>query len=131
MALSEDERARLAELEALLVEDDPKLAQTLRGASRVSGPRQSASPRDMALGAGGFILGLGLLIGGISWHWSISVIGFVVMALSAALGLGVLRLGGAPKQPQSQRPKRQPVRAGGKDEFMDKLEERWRRRQGH
>ncbi|MGA4669694.1 DUF3040 domain-containing protein [Propionibacteriaceae bacterium Y1923] len=130
MALSEEEQRRLEQLEALLTEDDPKLANTLRGTSRpvtVDGKR-------LAISIVGFVLGIALLVVGMQWGWFISVIGFVAMFASAAWF--VLGRGGddapdrEPTGPTSYSPTGS-RRSGGDSSsaFMDKLEERWKRRQ--
>ena len=85
MALSREEQRRLEELEALLAEDDPQLAHTLRGTrpSPVTG-------RRALVGGAGFLAGIGLLVAGMQWHWTISVAGFLVMLAAAAHLFGVL-----------------------------------------
>ncbi|WP_203566900.1 DUF3040 domain-containing protein [Aestuariimicrobium ganziense] len=125
MALSDEEQRLLQQLEASLAKDDPKLAHTLRGTR----PRTMVSARTTALSAVGFVLGLGLLVAGISIHWSVSVVGFLIMLASALVGLGAWKAGDPdpdsppPTVPTSSAP------TGSSSPFMDKLEERWRRRQ--
>lgn len=137
MALSDEERQRLEQLEALLAEDDPKLAHTLRG----EGPRGARPTGRAALVSGiGFVLGIGLLVAGMQWHWTICIVGFVVMLAAAAHLVASRRDGGSthrsglddvPRAPSRQRSsagsgrRRTPSNAA----FMDRLEERWRRRQ--
>ena len=136
MALSREEQQRLEELEALLAQDDPKLAHTLRGTrpSAVSGKR-------IAVSATGFVLGIGLLVAGMQLHWSVSVVGFLVMLASAAwlitgrtsreeelrrpveASTSAGARGGQGTRPRAPRPQRDQT------PFMDKLEDRWRRRQ--
>ena len=130
MALSEEEQRRLEQLEALLSEDDPKLAHTLRGTSRpmvVNGKR-------LAISIAGFVAGIALLLIGMQWGWFISVIGFVAMFAAAAWF--VLGRGGdgqphrEPSKPASYSATR--THRGNADSssaFMDRLEERWKRRQ--
>lgn len=139
MPLSDEEQRRLEQLEALLAEDDPRLAHTLRGTR----PRHLTASR-LAIGGIGFLAGIGLLIAGMQWHWSISVVGFLVMLAAASwLFLGRtpqrrdFEVDGAPDPSFSSlgaRQRRQPRTgasrpAASQAAFMDKLEERWRRRQ--
>ena len=65
MALSEQERKLLEQLEASLKADDPDLADTLSGAGSVRIHRRRAT-----LAGIGFIVGIIALIGGIPLHWS-------------------------------------------------------------
>ncbi len=81
MALTEEERRRLAQLEADLAADDPKLANALRG----SGHRWAR--RQTVLAALLFFVGLAALVGGMEVHWLVSVLGFVVMLGAAVLAL--------------------------------------------
>jgi Protein of unknown function (DUF3040). len=81
MALTEEERRRLAQLEADLAADDPKFANALRG----SGHRWAR--RQTVLAALLFFLGLGALVGGMEVHWLVSVLGFVIMLGAAVLAL--------------------------------------------
>ena len=81
MALTEEERRRLAQLEADLAADDPKFANALRG----SGHRWAR--RQTVLAALLFFIGLAALVGGMELHWLISVLGFVVMLGAAVLAL--------------------------------------------
>ena len=125
MALSEEEQRRLEALEALLTEDDPKLAHALRGGSHpivFSGKR-------LALSIVGFVLGIALLVAGMQWHWLIGVLGFLVMFASAAWFVLGRRSG---DEPHGEPAKPTYSTTGPRDSssaFMDKLEERWRRRQ--
>ena len=134
MALSHEEQRRLEELEALLAQDDPKLAHTLRGTRH----RPFTGRRAMTSGAG-FLLGIGLLVAGMQWHWTISVLGFLVM-LAAAVHLvgerpgapaeaGASSGGGSRRRGRTGRPSSGRPSAPASGEFMDRLEDRWRRRQ--
>lgn len=129
MALSEEEQRRLEQLEALLSEDDPKLANTLRGTSRpvvINGKR-------LAISIAGFVLGMALLVVGMQWGWFISVFGFVAMFASAAWFVMGRGNDDAPhREPSKQSSFSRSGSSRGSDSssaFMDRLEERWRRRQ--
>lgn len=82
MALSEKEQQLLAQMEAALAAEDPKLANTLGG-----GATRSLHRRSATLAIIGLLAGLGLLLVGMSWHWSVSVAGFLVMLASAGIAL--------------------------------------------
>lgn len=121
MPLSEEELRMLEQMERALVEEDPKLASTLRGTAF----RRAQQRRAVGAGvvfAGGIAL---LMTGVVSGLWAVGIIGFVVMLGSATIGLNALR--GRPLtvsvHPGDDR--RQGPRVGS---FMERVEERWRRR---
>ncbi len=140
MELSEEELRMLEQMERALVEEDPKLASTLRGTSF-----QRAARRRMVVGGVILLAGIGLLIVAVLLDLSaivqtiVGVLGFVVM-----LGGAILALTSA-RNPRASTPK---VRASGRSglgvvdggrphkpgrqrsgtPFMERMEERWRRR---
>jgi hypothetical protein len=127
MALSDEEQRLLEQMEAALAAEDPKLVNTLRG----TGARR-VHRRRAALAGVGFFAGLALLIVGISTQLFLSVLGFVIMVIAAVTaiyswqhvgsgGPDPGRGGDRAKTPQGSRP------SDGLG-FMDKMEERWRRR---
>ncbi|MEL4357323.1 MULTISPECIES: DUF3040 domain-containing protein [unclassified Luteococcus] len=97
MALSEQEQRLLDQLEASLAADDPSLARTLRG--EAPGPR-IMPPRRTGVLVAGFFVGLGGLVGGMQVHPVVSVLGFVIMLISAVLLAEQARADGA-SQPRS------------------------------
>lgn len=142
MPLSEEELRLLEQMERALVEEDPKFASTLRG----SAFRRSARRKAILAGivfAGGIAL---LMVGVITGLWPIGLVGFLVMLGSATVALGAFKgqpgagaqpvAGAATQHPSgfklvdggrsSRRPRRQRSRSQGS--FMERLEERWRRR---
>jgi DUF3040 family protein len=150
--LSEHEQRQLEQIEQALYADYPKLAQSVRARD----PRIHYK-RRVAQAAIGFLLGVGLLLAGVvSNVIFVSVGGFVVMLACAMWALTSWRhmggggsgrsaaaADGGPDGAQSQRRGRMARRdrrgragsgrAGsgraGKTGFMERLEERWRRRQ--
>lgn len=82
MALSEEEQRLLAQLEASLAVDDPKLASVLRGTGY-----HVASRRTLTTAALGFVVGLAVLVLGLPLSEWLSVAGFVVMLGSCVYGL--------------------------------------------
>ncbi len=119
MALSEDEQRLLEQMEAALEAEDPKLANTLRGTSA-----RRLHRRRAALAGVGFLIGLGMLVGGMEFHWGLSVGGFLIMLVSTVVAVSAWQhvgYDGEGAQPggKGKSPER---------DFMDKLEERWRHR---
>jgi hypothetical protein len=138
--LSEEELRLLEQMERALVEEDPKLASTLRGTTL----RSAARRRAIAAGAL-FVIGIVVLMTGvISELPVVGIAGFVIMLASATFGLAQLRgQRGATTQQTKGAPQgngstgftlihgtggrtRKPRRTSAS--FMDRMEERWRRR---
>lgn len=137
MPLSEEELRLLEQMERALVEEDPKLASTLRGTSF-----HRAARRRAILGGAVILVGVALLVAAVLLSQPIlGVVAFVVMLGGAVLavgsqrgnsqgastgavrssgrgGLGVVD-GGRGHRPRRQR---------GSAPFMQRVEERWRRR---
>jgi hypothetical protein len=90
-SLTDRERAALASLEAVAAADDPQLARRLRGASRLHLvahlPRIPAWLRSPWWAVPLFVVGLALVVVGLSTTVVLSVIGTLMMA--AALWVGV------------------------------------------
>ena len=144
MPLSEEELRLLEQMERALVEEDPKLASTLRGTTL----RRAARRRAIVAGVV-FVVGIVVLMtGAISAAApSVGIVGFVIM-----LGLrhhrpGALRGQQAPpaRRPPAHRQRhrlagftrhrRRPAAAAPasraarvRGSFMERIEERWRRR---
>jgi hypothetical protein len=148
--LSEEELRLLEQMERALVEEDPKFASTLRGTSL----RRSARRRAIAAGVV-FVIGVALLMGGVvsgkgALGFAIGIAGFVVMLGSAITGITAIRgqqhaSTPPPNDPRMAHPSRgftvidggrggrlrrprRVGRGGGSGTFMEKMEERWRRR---
>jgi hypothetical protein len=147
--LSEEELRLLEQMERALVEEDPKFASTLRGTSL----RRSARRRAIVAGVV-FVLGIGLLMGGVmsgkgagALGFAVGIAGFVVMLGSAVVAITAIRgqqQASAQVDPRTaahpsrgftvidggragrmRRPRRT-TRSSGT--FMERMEERWRRR---
>ena len=150
MPLSEEELRLLEQMERALVEEDPKFASTLRGTSL----RRSARRRAIVAGVV-FVLGICLLMGGVmsgtgALGFAIGIGGFVVMLGSATVALTAIRgqqHASAPVDPNTaahpshgftvidggrtariRRPRRTARSSGSSGSFMERIEERWRRR---
>ncbi len=123
MALSEQEQKRLDQLEASLLADDPKFADTLRGA-----PQFHVQRRRAALAGVFFVAGLTALVLGVQFQPMISIIGFVMMLVSAITGISAWsRVEGREDSTRASSRSNHPSSSG--TDFMNKLEERWRKRQ--
>jgi hypothetical protein len=146
--LSEEELRLLEQMERALVEEDPKFASTLRGTSL----RRSARRRAIFAGVV-FVIGIAMLMGGVvsdnhTIGFAIGIAGFVVMLCSAVVAISAIRgqqhASAAPIDPRTaahpsrgftvidggragrmRRPRRAPRSSGT---FMERMEERWRRR---
>ena len=131
----------LEQMERALVEEDPKLASTLRGTSF-----QRAARRRMILGGVILAAGVGLLIlavlldQGVVVQTVVGVLGFVVMLGGAILALTSARGPGAAPVAKGRPHGRagfsvidggrahRPSRQRNGSPFMERMEERWRRR---
>ncbi|WP_055586967.1 DUF3040 domain-containing protein [Peterkaempfera griseoplana] len=120
MPLSEHEQRLLEQMERALYAEDPKFATALEGTGL-----RTYTRRRVYLAAAGFVVGIGLLMGGmVAQIVPVSVVGFLVM-----LGCAVLAVTGwkrAPRGAAGGGPRSAPVqrRAG----MMDRIEQRWQRR---
>ncbi|MDF2966770.1 MAG: hypothetical protein K0Q93_548 [Nocardioidaceae bacterium] len=138
MPLSEEEQRLLEQMEQALAAEDPKFASTLRGSTLRARLR-----RQVVLAGAAFLLGTGLLMLGLILTMTpVSVVGFVVMLGAAYLFITAWRRGDEvsteQEAPSANRrsPSRRaggsttrPPRAQGQSgSFMDRMEERWRRR---
>lgn len=130
MPLSEYEQRMLAQMEAQLHADDPRLAETLG---------DSAGPdlRRVALGALVAIAGIGALVGGVAtgWIW-LGVLGFVAMVGGVLIGMSPggkpARSGGvAPGKGSGGRGGSGPSgggRASTGKSFMERQQQKWEQR---
>ncbi|MBZ5736801.1 DUF3040 domain-containing protein [Nocardioides mangrovi] len=142
MPLSEEELRLLEQMERALVEEDPKLASTLRGTSF----RRAARRRAVIAGVC-FVIGVVVLMtGAVARITVVGIIGFVVMLGSATVALAAIRgqhgHGAAAPDPRTAghpsqggftvidggRRSRRPRRTASHGSFMERMEERWRRR---
>jgi hypothetical protein len=123
--LSEHEQRQLDQIERALYAEDPKFAQTVRARD----PRVHYK-RRVVEAAIGFLLGVGLLMAGVvsKYIW-IGVVGFVVMLACSMWALTSWRhIAGVATPRTGPVQERRAARPSG-PRFMERLEERWRRRQ--
>jgi len=137
VALSESERRLLDQIEKGLAAEDPKLVHSFRGVPR----QRRLHPRRATAAGLGFLAGIGLLIGGMMTWPGISVLGFVVMVVCAVIALQSWQPVPAEDDPtgdddaphhDDDDAHHRPTGVGDDSQFgagfMDRMEERWRRR---
>lgn len=127
MPLSEHEQKLLEQMEQALYADDPKFAANLRTAGG------SASRGRAALGVLAVLAGLGLLVAGVAFTPALGVAGFTVMLIGAVITYTAFTtravipdsesVDGGAETPITKMPK-----APKSDGFMNRMEERWRKR---
>ncbi len=122
MPLSEHEQRLLEQMERALYAEDPKFASALRGADLRSHFRRRTY---QALAV--FVLGVVLLMAGvITTIWPVSVLGFLVMLAGAVFAVSSWRRIPGPGEAPMAGPV--PRRGSARSRFMDRIEQRWRRR---
>lgn len=144
MPLSEEELRLLEQMERALVEEDPKFASTLRGTTLRHRARRRALVAGLAFAVGVAVL----MAGAVTQLWYVGIVGFVLMLVSATVALGALRgrqaasaSGAGADTGMTAHPSGFSVLEGGKrnrrprgprpttsGSFMERMEERWRRR---
>ncbi|MEU7891422.1 DUF3040 domain-containing protein [Nonomuraea sp. NPDC049152] len=128
MPLSEHEQRLLDQIEQALYAEDPKWANTVR----ISDPR-SHYKRRLVKASIGFALGIVLLMVGVVINQiPLGVGGFVVMLAACLWGLSSWkRMNGFGDSGASGSGAKTPgkgQRRGNRGSFMERMEERWRRR---
>lgn len=122
MPLSEHEQRLLEQMEKALYAEDPKFATSLRSAAGTRAARGRA-----ALGVLAVLAGLGLLLAGVATTLIIvGVLGFTVMLTGSVLVYSAFRV--RPVEDESAPVAEAPSRARKSSGFMDRMEDRWRRR---
>lgn len=130
MSLSDREKKILAQMEAELREEDPKLVSKIN-TSLPSDPEEresKLSPKRVAVGSIGTIFGLAVVIAGVSlgvgvWSIVLGVVGFVVMVAGVLWALKPVKV----RKNSSKQ-----ARSGDKDRsgFMDRQRDQWEQRRG-
>jgi len=133
--LSEHEQRQLDQIEQALYAEHPRFARAVRAADP-----QVHYRRRVVYALIGFVIGLALLVAGVSTNViAISVLGFIFMLCACYWAvISYRRMNGMPavrvsfKERRPRRPRRREGKAGrrsGSGGFGERLEERWRRRQ--
>jgi hypothetical protein len=117
----------LEQMEQALAAEDPKFASQMQGRSLAA-----LQHRRWIVGVVGVIAGLGLVLVGINTTMWVGALGFALMVASAVYAvtpprkarLGVVRGDGTTAPATGRRKK-------GQRSFMDRLDERWERRENN
>ncbi|MCD0450861.1 DUF3040 domain-containing protein [Actinocorallia sp. API 0066] len=132
MPLSEHEQRLLAEIEHALYEENPKLAHAFRSTNPQSHYKRQIVKAALGLVVGITVLMAGLVVGKGGVTVAISVTGFLLMLASGVWALsswkrmtGIGAVGDFEPGGDGTSAPRGRGSSGG---FMNKLEERWRRR---
>ncbi|EFL94382.1 hypothetical protein HMPREF0574_0333 [Mobiluncus curtisii subsp. curtisii ATCC 35241] len=136
MALSDYEKQVLAQMEAQLHNEDPRMADRMRQTSTKVGEPAVSRPRRVAFGVVLVLIGATVLIGGLIatpylngldfLGTLVGVLGFVVIVLGFLKIFGVGSKSSASKPAPRSQPAGAPASRGS---FMDRQNERWERRQ--
>ena len=130
MPLSDREQQLLEQMERALIEEDPRFATSMRG-----GPGQARNRRRLAIGIGGVLVGLGVILLGVTTNLVIvGALGFALMVAAVVYAVTERRtpLKAVPTPgpgQQTQRPaSRGRKKQSGSGTFMSRLEQRWEQR---
>jgi hypothetical protein len=125
--LSEHEQKMLEQMEQALAAEDPKFASQMQGRSLAA-----LQHRRWILGAVGVVAGLGLVLVGVNTTMWVGALGFAVMVAAAVFAVTPPRrarlavvAGDGSTTPAGGRKKK------GQRSFMDRLDERWERRENN
>lgn len=124
MPLSEREQKLLEQLEQQLSADDPRFASNMSETGRVG-----FSTRNLIIGAVSAVVGLGVLLWGVSSQaiW-LGIIGLVVMAAGIYVATSRPRVKDGESVTSSRSPEPAGSGRGRPGGFMGDLEERWEQR---
>ncbi len=133
MPLSDHEQRLLEQMERALYQEDPKFASSLR-----SGRSGGIDRRKIAVGVAGVVFGLITVVAGVAVSQPlVGVLGFVLM-IAGGFWAWLGSRGGAGKGAEQEdgtpsvAPTAAPRPSAGQNDFMSKMEERWRnRREGN
>ncbi len=126
MPLSEEEQRLLEQMEEALAAEDPQFVSALRGASS-----RRHHKRIVIAAAFGFVVGITVLMtGAVLTITALAVAGFIIMLGCAYAALTHGRRLGEPDLPDNVHPMQGRSRSSTAREsgFMNKMEDRWRRR---
>jgi len=124
--LSEHEQRQLEQIEQALYSEHPRLARAMRAKDPKVHYR-----RRVVQAAVGFLLGVGMVVAGIflKYDWLVAA-GVAVLLLSGILAIvSYRRMVGMLTERRRRRDRKAAVKAAANSGLMERLEERWRRRQ--
>jgi hypothetical protein len=123
--LSDEEARLLAQLEQSLAAEDPEFASTLRGSKLIAHNRRVA-----VICVVGFLAGIAMLLGGaVSKMTWVGAVGFIAMVAAAYFFVRAWRRGISGGQELSGPATASPRGPKGSGSFVERMEERWQRRQ--
>lgn len=125
MPLSDREQQLLEQMERALIEEDPRFATSMRG-----GPRQARNRRRLAIGIGGVLVGLAVILLGVTTKLVVvGGLGFALMvgAVIYAMTDKKTTLQAVPT-PGTAASTGKSRKKGSSSSFMDKMEKRWEHR---
>ncbi len=121
MPLSEHEQRLLEQMEKALYAEDPKFATSLK-----STPGARAARGRAALGVLAVLAGMGLLVAGVATTIiAFGVLGFVVMLVGSVTIYSSFQVRTEEEAAPTGSAAPRPPKSSG---FMDRMEDRWRRR---
>lgn len=132
MPLSEHEQRQLEQIEQALYAEHPRLARAMRAKDPKVHYR-----RRVIEAAIGFLLGVGMVVAGVvlKYNW-LAGAGFVVLLVSSIWAIasyrrmaGMLTDGRSRSRSPSRRRGRKSAKTAATGGLMERIEERWRRRQ--
>jgi Protein of unknown function (DUF3040) len=124
--LSEHEQRQLEQIEQALYAEHPRLAKAMRAKDPKVHYR-----RRVTQAAIGFLLGVGALVAGfyLKYNW-LAAIGLTVMIIAGVWAMASYRrMTGITMDGRSRRDRKASKAAAANGGLMDRIEERWRRRQ--
>jgi hypothetical protein len=123
--LSEHEQRQLEQIEQALYSEHPRLARAMRAKD----PRVHYR-RRVIQAAIGFVIGVGAVAAGfyLKYNW-LAAIGFAIMIVSSIWAVASYRRMAGIVLDRGQRRDRRAPRPSANSGLMDRIEERWRRRQ--
>jgi hypothetical protein len=130
--LSEHEQRQLEQIEQALYAEHPRLARAMRAKDPKVHYR-----RRVIEAAIGFVLGVGMVVAGVvlKYNW-LAGAGFVVLLVSSIWAIasyrrmaGMLTDRGRSRSPSRRRGRKSASKAAATGSLMERIEERWRRRQ--
>ena len=123
MPLSEHEQRLLEQMERALMAEDPKFASSLRSGS------SGADRRRIAIGIIGALVGVAVLIAGVSANLPpLGVLGFLMMLAAVVMVVTGMRRAPASKTAEAAPPSQPAKPSKGQSGFMSKFEQRWQDR---
>ncbi|MEI7452881.1 MAG: DUF3040 domain-containing protein [Actinomycetes bacterium] len=126
MPLSEHEQRLLEQMERALYAEDPKFATSLRSASLARASRGKA-----ALGVLVAFGGIALLVTAMALQATpVGIVGFALMLIGAVLVYSAFKTPSVVVDPNAGNAGKSPKPNAPKTSFMDRVEDRWRKRQG-